>query len=84
MFRMSLLYRDTCDAYKMGDGDCIIHNAKFEWVYDSALSHSKFKIWLWRMINYINSSPIPDIRIQMEYDCESKIIFLMITVWSDR
>lgn len=50
--RMSLLYRDTCDAYKMGDGDRIMRNAKFEWVYDSALSHSKYKIWLWRM-NYI-------------------------------
>lgn len=52
-FRISLLYRDTCDVYEMVDGDRIIRNAKFEWVYESALSHSK--IWLWRMITYINS-----------------------------
>lgn len=58
--RMSLLYRDTCDAYKMGDGDRIMRNAKFEWVYDSALSHSKYKIWLWRMITYVNSILPPD------------------------
>ncbi|XP_061187058.1 uncharacterized protein LOC133195217 [Saccostrea echinata] len=58
--RMSLLYRDTCDAYKMGDGDRIMRNAKFEWLYASALSHSKYKLWLWRMLTYVNSILPPD------------------------
>jgi len=49
---MSLLFRDTCDAYRLGDGDRILLNAHFEWLFDSALRHSKYKIWLWRMIAY--------------------------------
>ncbi|KAH3739798.1 hypothetical protein DPMN_046488 [Dreissena polymorpha] len=49
---MSLLFRDTCDSYKMCDGARSVCNAHFEWLYDSALKHSKYKIWLWRMITY--------------------------------
>jgi hypothetical protein len=49
---MSLLFRDTCDSYKMCDGDRSIRNAHFEWLYDSSIKHSKYKIWLWRMVSY--------------------------------
>lgn len=70
-FRMSLLYRDTCDAYKMGDEDRIMRNAKFAWVYDSGLSHSKYKIWLWRMITYVNSILPPD--QAFEYKCNMTV-----------
>lgn len=50
---MSLLLRDTCKAYQMGDGERIVRNAYMEWLYASAVKHSKYKIWLWRMITYI-------------------------------
>lgn len=60
VLRICLLYRDTSDAYKMGDGDHIIPNAKFEWVFDSALSHSMYTIWLWRKITYVNYIIPPD------------------------
>jgi hypothetical protein len=49
---LSLIYRDTCNAYKMGDGDRIVRNAYFEWLIDSSLGHTKYKLWLWRMISY--------------------------------
>lgn len=52
---MSLLFRDLCDSYRLGDGDRILRNAYFEWLFDSALKHSKYKIWLWRMITYCTS-----------------------------
>ncbi|KAK3097047.1 hypothetical protein FSP39_005855 [Pinctada imbricata] len=58
--KMALIYRDTCDAYSMGDGGRIVRNAKFEWVYAGALHHTKYKIWLWRMITYINAILPPD------------------------
>ncbi|XP_053388276.1 uncharacterized protein LOC128551443, partial [Mercenaria mercenaria] len=62
---MALLFRDTCDSYKMGDGERIVRNAHFEWLYDSAVKHSKYKIWLWRMISYVIS--ILGIKESFEY-----------------
>ncbi|XP_065928085.1 uncharacterized protein [Magallana gigas] len=51
--RMALLLVDTCDAYRMGDGERCLRNAKFEWMYAGALGHTKYKLWLWRYIAYI-------------------------------
>lgn len=51
--RMALLLHDTCDAYRMGDGERCFRNAKFEWLYAGALGHTKYKLWLWRYIAYI-------------------------------
>ncbi|XP_048780367.2 uncharacterized protein LOC125683347 [Ostrea edulis] len=50
---MSLLHRDTCDSYRMGDGDRIVRNVYFEWLFASGLKHSKYKIWLFRTLCYI-------------------------------
>lgn len=54
-FLMSLLLRDTCNAYQMGDGEIIVRNAYMEWLYASGVKHSKYKLWLWRIITYINA-----------------------------
>lgn len=62
---MSLLLRDTCNAYQMGDGERIVRNAYMEWLYASAVKHSKYKIWLWRMITYIIA--ILDTKESFEY-----------------
>lgn len=51
--RMALLLVDSCDAYRMGDGERCLRNAKFEWMYAGALGHTKYKLWLWRYIAYI-------------------------------
>lgn len=53
--QMSLLLRDTIDSYKMGDGDRIVRNAYFEWLYASSLHHTKYTVWLWRMIAYVDA-----------------------------
>jgi hypothetical protein len=63
--RMALLLHDTCDAYRMGDGDRCFRNAKFEWLYAGALGHSKYKLWLWRYVAYINAILSP--RESFEY-----------------
>jgi hypothetical protein len=52
---MALLFRDTVDSYRLGDGDRIVTNAYFEWLYDASLKHTHYKQWLWRMISYVIS-----------------------------
>lgn len=51
----SLLFRDTLESYKMGDGDRIVKNAYFEWLYALSLHHTKYAIWLWKMIAYVDA-----------------------------
>eukprot|EP00058_Branchiostoma_floridae_P012642 XP_002598130.1 hypothetical protein BRAFLDRAFT_82912 [Branchiostoma floridae] len=50
--RMGFLRRDTEDSYKMGDGDRVFRNAKLEMLYAYSLKHTKYCIWLWRMLAY--------------------------------
>lgn len=45
-----------------------MRNAKFEWVYDSALNHSKYKIWLWRMMTYVNYILPPDYAFEYKWN----------------
>lgn len=47
---MSLLYRDTCNSYRMGDGDRIVRNAYLEWIFAAGLKHTKYKLWLFRLL----------------------------------
>ncbi|CAH1248568.1 Hypp8253 [Branchiostoma lanceolatum] len=50
--RMGFLRRDTEDSYKMCDGDRVFRNAKLEMLYAYSLRHTKYCIWLWRMLAY--------------------------------
>ncbi|KAI8515092.1 hypothetical protein Bbelb_076830 [Branchiostoma belcheri] len=50
--RMGYLHRDTEDAYKMADGNRIFRNAKLEMLYACSLKHTKYTLWLWRMLAY--------------------------------
>lgn len=49
----------------MGDGEKIVRNAYMEWLYASAVKHSKYKLWLWRIITYIIA--ILDTKESFEY-----------------
>ncbi|XP_021346896.1 uncharacterized protein LOC110446192 [Mizuhopecten yessoensis] len=62
---ISFLLRDSCDAFKMGDGDRIVRNAYLEWLYASAVRHIKYRLWLWRMISY--AIAILDTKDSFEY-----------------
>nr|XP_034322383.1 uncharacterized protein LOC117688429 [Crassostrea gigas] len=50
--KLSVLLRDTEDAYHYGDGDRIFRNAKFEMLCADAAHHTKYRLWLWRMQAY--------------------------------
>ena len=50
----ALLLRDTYNAYRMGDGDRILRNSKFEMLSAAVRRHTKYKLWLWRFQAYIS------------------------------
>ncbi|XP_062599501.1 uncharacterized protein LOC134261026 [Saccostrea cucullata] len=66
--QMSLILRDTIDSYKMGDGDRIARNAYFEWLFASSLHHTKYAIWLWRMIAYIDAVLTPAESVEYKWN----------------
>lgn len=51
---MLLFFRDIIDFYKMGDGDRIVRNVYFEWLYVLFFYYIKYIVWLWRMIVYVD------------------------------
>ena len=50
--KCALLLRDTYDAYRHGDGNRIFRNAKFEMLTCDVSHHTKYRLWLWRMLAY--------------------------------
>lgn len=44
--KCALLLRDTNDAYKMGDGDRVLSNSKFQMLLSRAGNHTKYQLWL--------------------------------------
>ena len=50
--KCALILRDTNDAFKMGDGNRILRNSKFEMLCADVGKHSKYKLWLFRFVAY--------------------------------
>lgn len=50
--KVALLFRDTVDAYKMGDGGRVFRNLKFLILHFDRGKHIKYRLWLWRMMTY--------------------------------
>lgn len=44
--KVGLLFRDTDDAYKMGDGTRLIRNAKYEMLHFNQGHHIKYRLWM--------------------------------------
>lgn len=53
--KVGLLFRDTDDAYKMGDGNRLQRNAKYELLHFDQGHHIKYRLWMWRMLAYAKS-----------------------------
>lgn len=51
----ALMLRDTYNAFRMGDGDRILRNSKFEMLCASVRGHTKYKLWLWRFQAYVTA-----------------------------
>ena len=48
--KCALLLRDTNDAYKMGDGDRVTVNAKYQMLLSRVGNHTKYQLWLFRYL----------------------------------
>ena len=46
-----LVLRDTYDAYKYGDGDRLMRNAKFELLLAHSQGHYKYRLWLYKTLS---------------------------------
>ena len=46
--KVALLYRDTHDAYSMGDGDRLFRNLKFLLLHFDKGHHIKYRLWSFR------------------------------------
>ena len=59
--KIALLYRDTADSYKMGDGPRVFRNIKFLFLLLGPGTHYKYRLWLWRALAY-------DLALLSEYE----------------
>jgi hypothetical protein len=50
LMKTSLLLLDTSDAFKYGDSDRLFRNAKFEMFFYDSCGHTKYKLWMFRML----------------------------------
>lgn len=71
--KLALLLRDTEDAYKFGDGTRIFRNAKFEMMCADVANHSKYKLWLWRLLAYECALLSPREAFEYKWNCSSNI-----------
>ena len=50
--KVGLLFRDTDDAFRMGDGNRLLRIAKFELLHFHQGHHIKYRLWMWRVLAY--------------------------------
>ena len=50
--KVGLLFRDTDDAFRMGDGNRLLRNAKFELLHFHQGHHIKYRLCMWRVLAY--------------------------------
>lgn len=67
----ALLLRDTYNAFRMGDGDRILRNSKFEMLCASVRGHTKYmyKLWLWRFQAYVTAILTPKEAEEYLWNC---------------
>ena len=53
--KVALLLRDTIYCYRMGDGDRLFRNIKFLLLHFDHGKHTKYRIWSFRMLAYVNA-----------------------------
>ena len=54
--KVDLLFRDTDDDYRMGDGNRLIRNAKYKLLHFNQGHHIKYRLWMWRMLAYVKAT----------------------------
>lgn len=71
--KCALLLRDTTDGYKMGDGNRILCNAKFQMLLSRIGNHTKYQLWLFRFIAYCISILTPRMAYEYLWNCTANL-----------
>jgi hypothetical protein len=71
--KCALLLRDTYNAYRMADGNRIFRNAKFEMLCAHVAHHSKYQLWLWRLIAYEMAVLSPKEAYEYKWNCTTNL-----------
>lgn len=74
LMKCSLLLRDTNDdAYKMGDGERILRNSKFQMLLSRIGNHGKYQLWLFRFMAYCFSLLTPRMVYEYIWNCTANL-----------
>ncbi|KAK3099437.1 hypothetical protein FSP39_004353 [Pinctada imbricata] len=73
LMKCALLLRDTNDAYKMGDGDRIMMNAKFQMLLSGVGHHTKYQLWLFRFLTFGLCLLSPREKFEYKWNCTTNI-----------
>lgn len=71
--KCALLLRDTNDAYKMGDGDRVLSNSKFQMLLSRAGNHSKYQLWLFRYMANCLCLLTPRMAYEYKWNCSANL-----------
>lgn len=71
--KCALLLRDTNDAYKMGDGNRVTTNAKFQMLLSRVGKHNKYQLWLFRYLAYIKCILSPKMAYEYMWNCSANL-----------
>jgi hypothetical protein len=50
--KKAMLFRDTRDCFKMGDGNILFRNLKFLLLHFDVGKHTKYRLWSYRLLAY--------------------------------
>lgn len=71
--KCALLLRDTNNAYRMGDGDRILLNSKFQMLLSCVGNHTKYQLWLFRFMAYCYSLLTPRLAYEYLWNCTANL-----------
>lgn len=71
--KCALLLRDKNDAYKMGDGNRVTTNAKFQILLSRVGKHNTYQLWLFRYLAYIKCILSPKMAYEYMWNCSANL-----------
>lgn len=71
--KCALLLRDTNDAYKMGDGDRVTVNAKFQMLLSRVGNDTKYQLWLFRYLANCLTLLTPRMAYEYKWNCSANL-----------
>jgi hypothetical protein len=71
--KCALLLRDTMDAYKLGDGNRIMDDAKFQMILSGIGHHTKYQLWLFRFLANYHCLLSPKEAFEYKWNCTTNM-----------